>query len=184
MTTPVTLVTVAHSVSVNTVGGIFRLMRSDGRRQSSCLAASDQHANVQAILDVWDANGYRGHYRQIKLHAAVQNEYANRTRYKSHQVEQCLTRLSLRFGILKLSDGYPDTETAISNTTIFATGITPAMEMKMVGEGSQYPWTVQDSKMLQTDLGLAAHARILLDHPNAQLHQNSANRAVSPSPTT
>jgi len=28
----------------------------------------------------------------------------------------------------------------------FATGITPAMEMKMVGEGSQYPWTVQDSK--------------------------------------
>ena len=28
----------------------------------------------------------------------------------------------------------------------FATGVTPAMEMKMVGEGSQYPWTVQDSK--------------------------------------
>jgi hypothetical protein len=28
----------------------------------------------------------------------------------------------------------------------FATGITPAMEMKMVGEGSQYPWSVQDSK--------------------------------------
>jgi hypothetical protein len=27
----------------------------------------------------------------------------------------------------------------------FATGITPAMEMKMVGEGSQYPWSVQDS---------------------------------------
>ncbi len=28
----------------------------------------------------------------------------------------------------------------------FATGITPAMEMKMVGQGSQYPWSVQDSK--------------------------------------
>ncbi len=28
----------------------------------------------------------------------------------------------------------------------FATGVTPAMEMKMVGEGSQYPWAAQDSK--------------------------------------
>lgn len=28
----------------------------------------------------------------------------------------------------------------------FATGVTPAMEMKMVGKGSQYPWAVQDSK--------------------------------------
>jgi hypothetical protein len=27
----------------------------------------------------------------------------------------------------------------------FATGVTPAMEIKMVGEGSQYPWAVQDS---------------------------------------
>jgi hypothetical protein len=27
----------------------------------------------------------------------------------------------------------------------FATGVTPAMAMKMVGEGSQYPWSVQDS---------------------------------------
>ncbi len=27
----------------------------------------------------------------------------------------------------------------------FATGVTPAMEMKMVGKGSQYPWSVQDS---------------------------------------
>jgi hypothetical protein len=27
----------------------------------------------------------------------------------------------------------------------FATGVTPAMEMKMVGRGSQYPWSVQDS---------------------------------------
>jgi len=27
----------------------------------------------------------------------------------------------------------------------FATGVTPAMEMKMVGQGSQYPWAVQDS---------------------------------------
>jgi hypothetical protein len=28
----------------------------------------------------------------------------------------------------------------------FATGVTPAMAMKMVGEGSQYPWAAQDSK--------------------------------------
>ncbi len=28
----------------------------------------------------------------------------------------------------------------------FATGVTPAMEMKMVGEGSQYPWASLDSK--------------------------------------
>lgn len=28
----------------------------------------------------------------------------------------------------------------------FATGVTPAMEMKMVGKGSQYPWSVQDFK--------------------------------------
>ena len=28
----------------------------------------------------------------------------------------------------------------------FATGVTPAMEMKMVGKGSQYPWSVQDSE--------------------------------------
>ncbi|HWS05800.1 MAG TPA: DUF1214 domain-containing protein, partial [Burkholderiaceae bacterium] len=28
----------------------------------------------------------------------------------------------------------------------FATGVTPAMEMKMVGQGSQYPWAVQDAK--------------------------------------
>jgi hypothetical protein len=28
----------------------------------------------------------------------------------------------------------------------FATGVTPAMEMKMVGEGSQYPWSASDSK--------------------------------------
>lgn len=27
----------------------------------------------------------------------------------------------------------------------FATGVTPAMEMKMVGQGSQYPWSVQDA---------------------------------------
>ncbi len=27
----------------------------------------------------------------------------------------------------------------------FATGVTPAMEMKMVGKGSQYPWAVQDA---------------------------------------
>ena len=28
----------------------------------------------------------------------------------------------------------------------FATGVTPAMAMKMVGEGSQYPWSAQDLK--------------------------------------
>ena len=28
----------------------------------------------------------------------------------------------------------------------FATGVTPAMEEKMVGQGSQYPWSVQDAK--------------------------------------
>jgi len=28
----------------------------------------------------------------------------------------------------------------------FATGVTPAMEMKMVGQGSQYPWAAQDSE--------------------------------------
>ena len=28
----------------------------------------------------------------------------------------------------------------------FATGVTPAMAMKMVGQGSQYPWSAQDSK--------------------------------------
>jgi len=28
----------------------------------------------------------------------------------------------------------------------FATGVTPAMEMKMVGKGSQYPWCVEDAK--------------------------------------
>jgi hypothetical protein len=28
----------------------------------------------------------------------------------------------------------------------FATGVTPAMEEKMVGVGSQYPWTANDSK--------------------------------------
>ena len=28
----------------------------------------------------------------------------------------------------------------------FATGVTPAMEEKMVGQGSQYPWTAQDAK--------------------------------------
>jgi len=28
----------------------------------------------------------------------------------------------------------------------FATGVTPAMEMKMIGEGSQYPWAAKDAK--------------------------------------
>jgi hypothetical protein len=28
---------------------------------------------------------------------------------------------------------------------LFATGVTPAMEAKMVGQGSQYPWTSLDA---------------------------------------
>ena len=28
----------------------------------------------------------------------------------------------------------------------FATGVTPAMEIKMIGQGSQYPWSAKDSK--------------------------------------
>jgi hypothetical protein len=28
----------------------------------------------------------------------------------------------------------------------FATGVTPAMAIKMIGQGSQYPWAAQDSK--------------------------------------
>jgi hypothetical protein len=35
----------------------------------------------------------------------------------------------------------------------FATGVTPAMAIKMVGEGSQYPWTAQDSKGDRLDGG-------------------------------
>ena len=35
----------------------------------------------------------------------------------------------------------------------FATGVTPAMEMKMVGEGSQYPWSAEDSKHNRFDGG-------------------------------
>jgi len=35
----------------------------------------------------------------------------------------------------------------------FATGVTPAMEMKMVGKGSQYPWSVKDAKGERFDGG-------------------------------
>ena len=35
----------------------------------------------------------------------------------------------------------------------FATGVTPAMAIKMVGEGSQYPWTAQDSNGHRLDGG-------------------------------
>lgn len=35
----------------------------------------------------------------------------------------------------------------------FATGVTPAMAMKMVGKGSQYPWCCQDSKGNRFDGG-------------------------------
>ncbi|MEY3897298.1 MAG: hypothetical protein RLZZ214_2819 [Verrucomicrobiota bacterium] len=42
----------------------------------------------------------------------------------------------------------------------FATGITPAMEMKMVGKGSQYPWSVQDSKGNPFDGGKTYKMRI------------------------
>jgi hypothetical protein len=42
----------------------------------------------------------------------------------------------------------------------FATGVTPAMEMKMVGQGSQYPWSVQDSKGNPFDGGKAYKLRL------------------------
>jgi hypothetical protein len=42
----------------------------------------------------------------------------------------------------------------------FATGVTPAMEMKMVGKGSQYPWSVQDSKGNPFDGGKTYRMRV------------------------
>jgi hypothetical protein len=42
----------------------------------------------------------------------------------------------------------------------FATGVTPAMEMKMVGRGSQYPWAVQDSKGNPFDGGKTYRMRL------------------------
>jgi hypothetical protein len=42
----------------------------------------------------------------------------------------------------------------------FATGVTPAMEMKMVGQGSQYPWSVQDSKGNPFDGGKTYRMRL------------------------
>ena len=38
------------------------------------------------------------------------------------------------------------TSTARLSIYFFATGVTPAMEEKMVGKGSQYPWTANNSK--------------------------------------
>jgi len=42
----------------------------------------------------------------------------------------------------------------------FATGVTPAMEMKMVGRGSQYPWSVQDAKGNPFDGGKTYRMRL------------------------
>lgn len=42
----------------------------------------------------------------------------------------------------------------------FATGVTPAMEMKMVGKGSQYPWCVQDASGAPFDGGKSYKMRI------------------------
>ena len=42
----------------------------------------------------------------------------------------------------------------------FATGVTPAMELKMVGKGSQYPWAVQDSKGKPFDGGKTYKMRL------------------------
>ena len=42
----------------------------------------------------------------------------------------------------------------------FATGVTPAMEKKMVGQGSQYPWSVQDSDGNPFDGGKSYRLRL------------------------
>ncbi len=42
----------------------------------------------------------------------------------------------------------------------FATGVTPAMAMKMVGEGSQYPWSAQDSQGKPFDGGKTYKLRL------------------------
>jgi hypothetical protein len=42
----------------------------------------------------------------------------------------------------------------------FATGVTPAMEMKMVGKGSQYPWSVQDANGNPFDGGKSYRMRL------------------------
>jgi len=42
----------------------------------------------------------------------------------------------------------------------FATGVTPAMAMKMVGEGSQYPWAAQDSQGKPFDGGKTYKLRL------------------------
>ena len=42
----------------------------------------------------------------------------------------------------------------------FATGVTPAMETKMVGKGSQYPWSVQDSNGNPFDGGKSYKMRL------------------------
>jgi hypothetical protein len=47
----------------------------------------------------------------------------------------------------------------------FATGVTPAMEMKMVGEGSQYPWSVQDSRGRPFDGGKTYRMHLPPDVP-------------------
>ena len=42
----------------------------------------------------------------------------------------------------------------------FATGVTPAMEQKMVGQGSQYPWSVQDANGNPFDGGKSYRMRL------------------------
>ena len=50
----------------------------------------------------------------------------------------------------------------------FATGVTPAMAEKMVGQGSQYPWTAQDSKGNPFDGGKTYKLRL---PPNVPVKQ-------------
>jgi hypothetical protein len=47
----------------------------------------------------------------------------------------------------------------------FATGVTPAMESQMVGQGSQYPWTAQDSQGKPFDGGKAYKLRLPANVP-------------------
>jgi len=47
----------------------------------------------------------------------------------------------------------------------FATGVTPAMESQMVGQGSQYPWTAQDSQGKPFDGGKTYKLRLPANVP-------------------
>ena len=50
-----------------------------------------------------------------------------------------------------------------------ATGVTPAMEMKMVGQGSQYAWTARDSRGEPLDGGEELQAAPAAEHPGEGL---------------